>query len=112
MQNKNAQRLFSGVSGQPYQYAQIDTNNPSPLILMAGNFIFAKDKGDDMDIIYIGESESIYEVLTATRLWHTAQSAFGADLLFGHPGIDPAARDAEKRDLVDQWRPPMNAAAE
>jgi hypothetical protein len=108
MQKKNALRHFSGASGRPYLYGQLDPNNLSLLTFAAGNFIFAKDKGDDMDILYVGESASIYGEIVNTTIWTSAKARYGADLIFCHPANDPAARDTEKRDLAEQWRPPMN----
>jgi hypothetical protein len=106
MQNKTAYRLFQGKSGRAYTYGYIDPNAVLPF--GAGNYIVAKDKGNDIDIIYVGEANSIYGEFINTMLWTNAKAAYGADLIFGHPHLDPAARDSEKRDLVDQWNPPMN----
>jgi len=60
MQNRNAYRLFSGASGRVYLYGQLDLRRPSLGAFSAGNFIFAKDRGNDMDIVYIDESEGNY----------------------------------------------------
>lgn len=112
MQNRNALRWFSGASGRIYTYGQLDANNLSLLTFSAGNFIFARDNGSDMEIVCVGEAESIYGILTNTTAWLTAKARFGADLIFCHPAGDPAARDAEKRDLIKQWQPQMNTTVD
>jgi hypothetical protein len=108
MQNPMTFRNFSGKSGATYLFGQANPNDPTTLPMQGGMFIFAKDKSNDIDIIYIGEADSIYGEIINTTLWNTAKLQYGADLIFGRPRPDPLARAAEARDLIAQWTPPMN----
>ena len=106
MQNRNGWRFFSGGTGRAYLYPELDLRDDSPLPFSGGNLIFAKDKGDDMDIVYIDESEDVRGEIA--KRWSFAKVQYGADLIFCRPEADPLVRDAEKRDLMNQWSPPMN----
>jgi hypothetical protein len=107
MQSMGSMRAFSGLSGRTYLYTEVDPNNVGPLLLAAGNFIFGRSNGTDIDIVCIGESNSVYGTMINTTIWLQAKSQHGADLLFTHLAADPAARDAEKQDLIGQWKPPL-----
>lgn len=107
MQNPMTYRNFSGKSGAIYLFGQANPNDPTTFPMQGGVFIFAKDQPNDIDIIYVGEADSIYGEITKTTLWNTAKSQYWADLIFGRPRPDPLARKAEAQDLIAQWQPPM-----
>lgn len=106
MKDPTAFRHFSGKSGKPYIFGRVYMGDDNPMLMAAGNFIFAVETPEGMDIIYVGEAESLFRGIES--LWNTAKVRWGTDLIFGHRHSDPAARMAERDDLLAQWHPPMN----
>ena len=100
---------FSGASGRAYIYGEIDpeTVMAPAWPLPAGNFILVPKIKNEIDILYVGEAEDVWQTITQTPLWAYAK-ARGANFIYAHASNDPLARAAEKLDLVVQWKPPMN----
>jgi hypothetical protein len=98
-----------GHSGGFYEYALVETDKVPPLY--GGNFLFIRPSTVAPEIIYVGESESVYGALTETNVWNVARQIHGATLLYVHLNPDPARRKAEREDLIRRYHPAMNETA-
>jgi hypothetical protein len=98
---------FEGLR-RHYNYVVVDTQNNEIPTLGAGNFILARP-GYAPEPIYIGEADSVYQILTITNLLELASVKYGATVLYVHLNPEQRERTAEWGDLVAKWNPPMNA---
>ena len=99
---------FAGASGRHYDYVLLDPSTSALAPMQGGNFIFAKSAKNEPEIIHIGAAPSIQAVILNTRIWSEAQEKYGANQFFIHVGLDEAAREPEKADLLRKYHPPMN----
>ena len=98
---------FEGATGRRYKYGLVDMQNNEVPPLGTGNYILARP-GHAPEPICIGEADSIYEILTITNLLEEARVKYGATLLYVHINLRRQDRTAERGDLVEKWKPPMN----
>ena len=102
---------LTGLSGNKYQYEAYDVNstwNPVP-----GNYVFAAlikptILTERWEPIYIGETGNFANRLPSHEKWVEARLK-GATHILAHvnrEGIE--ARQAEERDLVRAYNPPLN----
>ncbi|HEX5379920.1 MAG TPA: hypothetical protein VFW47_15190 [Phenylobacterium sp.] len=95
-----------GASGAAYRFRLVE--EPMQLPTASGNFVFVKSEIAGASVIYAGEAAILSE---ATARWADARGAYGADAIYVRLNISESVRLAEQADLVEQYNPPMNAAA-
>jgi hypothetical protein len=98
-----------GASGREYHYNPVNLANPSLLTITAANYLFVRVGSAEHEIVFVGETPSLYEILTKTQLWPKAQRQYGATAVFARPNARDAGRQQERDDLVEAYKPPMNA---
>lgn len=101
-------RWFSGASGRRYNFTLVAPEHLGTIPYQAGNFIFARVENDDLKIAYVGDTSSIVNTIFNTTIWNIARKDHKVTQIYFGPQSDPEKRDETKRDLVDQWHPPMN----
>lgn len=99
---------FEGASGRHYDYALLNQKTRASFPMCGGNYLFARQLGNEMQIICAGETDSIWNVFVATALWETAKKTYGATAAYTHLNPDHRARQMESHDLVSKHKPPMN----
>ncbi len=102
---------LTGLTGNKYQYEAYDVN--STWNSVPGNYVFAAQGGqtiltESWGPIYIGETVDFSTRIPGHEKWVTARLK-GATHVLAHVnrgGIE--ARQAEERDLVRAYNPPLN----
>jgi hypothetical protein len=75
------------------------------------NYVFVRNiTPNRREIIYVGETPSLFASLTQTPLWDAAKQQYGASELYGRVNGNEERRKQEQDDLVEAYKPPMNAA--
>jgi hypothetical protein len=101
---------FQGNSRKRYSYLLMRGSEIASLPRQAGNYIFAKGDSNAPIPIFIEASDGVRASVNGSNLWSLAQSVHGATFIGFHtnPKADRGVREAEKKDLIDHYAPPMN----
>jgi hypothetical protein len=101
---------FQGHSRKHYSYLLMRGSEIANLPRQAGNYIFAKGDSSAPIPIFIEAADGLRASVSDSNLWTLAQSNHGATLICFHtnPKADRGMREAEKKDLIDHYAPPMN----
>lgn len=94
-----------GVSGAVYRFFR--PKEGRPLSPAGGVFLIGRETPQGMDVLYIGETESL--MTGSNARWTEAVSRHGATDLFVRLAISSQVRREEQSDLVQAYGPPMNA---
>lgn len=78
-----------------------------PLSPMAGNFIYVREDGEALEVLYLGETDNLAQ--HAQDRWPEAERGFGACGIYTRLNITAAARRREHFELLTTYAPPMNA---
>jgi hypothetical protein len=98
---------LSGASGARYRYTTLDEERFLPPA--GANYVIAKvTRSGAAEVVYAGETDNL-----ANRAWRAelekAKQAYGsATAVLTRLNVTRAIREAERADLVEQYRPPMN----
>ena len=101
----NRQIELSGASGARYRYSPVDEN---PFLPPAGaNYVIAKVTKEGAEVVYAGETDNL-----ANQTWRAelekARAKYGDAKVLTRLNVTRAVREAERADLIEQYRPPMN----
>jgi hypothetical protein len=77
-----------------------------PLSPMAGNYMYVREDGDTLAVVYLGETENLAQ--HAQERWAEATESFGACGIYTRLNITAAARRRELVELMRAYEPPMN----
>jgi len=77
-----------------------------PLSPMAGNYMYVREEGDALDVVYVGETDNLAQ--HAQERWAEAETTFGASGIYTRLNITAAARRREQVELLSAYAPPMN----
>jgi hypothetical protein len=99
---------FDGASGRRYLFSRLSPDNISALALAHGVYILGREDSDGITPIYIGEAESVYGEIINTTKWNEAKLDHHANSMFFWLLKDPVSRAEAKRDLVENFHPPLN----
>ena len=99
---------FEGASGRYYDYSVLDFKNRAAFPIGGGNFVFTRHSGRGIEVVCVGETDSMWSFFVSTRLWQTAKREYGATTPYIHSNPDQGARKMESLDIVQKYRPPMN----
>jgi hypothetical protein len=72
----------------------------------AGNFIYVRGEGDDMEVVYAGETYDLAQ--GAKSRWLEAERNYGATAIYTRLNITAAARERERAEILAAYDPPMN----
>jgi hypothetical protein len=97
---------MTGLSGRIYLYGVYDYNgswNDIP-----GNYAFAHKNGQGFWVLsYLGIADSYSNRMCSHERWLDARM-LGATHVLAHVNKDVKAREAEERDLIAKYNPPLN----
>jgi hypothetical protein len=93
-----------GESGESYRFARFV--EARRLIGAAGNFIYVRGDGDDLEVVYVGETFDLAQ--GARSRWLEAERNYGATAIYTRLNITAAAREREQAEIVAAYDPPMN----
>ncbi|HLK24299.1 MAG TPA: hypothetical protein VKT30_06545 [Caulobacteraceae bacterium] len=79
-----------------------------PLSPMAGNYMYVREEGDALSVVYLGETDNLAQ--GAQDRWAEAEAEFGASGIYTRLNITAAARRRELTELLRAYTPPMNMA--
>ena len=96
---------LAGASGARYRYTTIEENRFLPPA--GANYVIVEVKGETLDVFYAGETDNL-----ANQTWRADLEKAKTD----HPeatvltrlNVTRAVREAERRDLIDHYHPPLN----
>ena len=94
-----------GASGGVYRFNLFKDGRP--LSPMGGNYIYARETGGRIEVLYIGEVQNLLKDSGAR--WNEAVDAHQAQALFTRLNISERVRKQEHTDLSEALQPPMNA---
>jgi len=93
-----------GASGAVYRFSLFKEGRP--LSPMGGNYAYARETGDRVEILYIGEVQNLLK--DCHTRWGEAVEMYQAVALYSRLNISERIRKQEHEDLVAAMRPPMN----
>jgi uncharacterized protein related to proFAR isomerase len=96
---------FAGKSGARYRYTPLEEDRFAPPA--GANFVIAEVKPEGASIVYAGETDNL-----ANQAWRgpleEARKLYANASVLMRLNVTRAIREAERADLVEQYRPPMN----
>lgn len=95
---------FAGKSGAVYRYTEA-VDGP-PMWPSGGNYVFVRDGERRPQLVYAGETESLFRGYREG--FDRAQAEHGATAVFVRLNVSGAVRREEQADLVAKHKPPMN----
>jgi hypothetical protein len=98
---------LAGASGARYRYTALDEERFLPPA--GANYVIAKvTRSGAAEVVFAGETDNL-----ANRTWRAqlekAKVTYGAQAaVLTRLNVTRAIREAERRDLIEQYQPPMN----
>lgn len=96
---------LAGASGNRYRYTPIDENRFLPPA--GANFVIAKVTAEGAEVVYAGETDNL-----ASQAWRQqldkAREKYSDATVLTRLNVTRAVREAEREDLVQHYRPPLN----
>ena len=97
------------TSGHRYRYWFLPNPSDSATIkALAGNYMFVKPTNEGWIPVYIGIAENLKDRIPNHEMWKEAVK-HGATEIMAHTQKDSSIRDAEEKDLIKCWNPPLNS---
>ena len=96
---------LAGASGARYRYSPIDENRFLPPA--GANYVIAELTEEGARVVYAGETDNL-----ASQSWRSdlerARKKFAGATVLTRLNVTRAVREAERRDLIDAYHPPLN----
>ena len=96
---------IAGKSGARYRYTSFEEDRFLPPA--GANFVIAKITREGPTVVYAGETDNL-----ANQTWREAldkaRAAYGEASVLTRLNVTRAVREAERRDLIDNYHPPLN----
>jgi uncharacterized protein related to proFAR isomerase len=96
---------FAGASGTRYRYSPMDESRFLPPA--GANYVIAELTADGATVVYAGETDNL-----ASQTWRSdlerARKKFAGAQVLTRLNVTRAVREAERRDLIDAYHPPLN----
>jgi hypothetical protein len=96
---------LAGASGARYRYTPIDENRFLPPA--GANYVIAEISDAGPTVVYAGETDNL-----ASQTWRAelekAKRKHPEAKVLTRLNVTRAVREAERRDLIDNYHPPMN----
>jgi uncharacterized protein related to proFAR isomerase len=96
---------LAGASGARYRYSPIDENRFLPPA--GANYVIAEITEEGAKVVYAGETDNL-----ASQTWRAdlekARKKYGGAQVLTRLNVTRAVREAERRDLIDNYHPPLN----
>lgn len=102
----NRQIDLAGASGARYRYSPLEENRFLPPA--GANYVIAEIADDGgANVVYAGETDNL-----ASQTWRAdlekARRKYAAVTVLTRLNVTRAVREAERRDLIDHYHPPLN----
>jgi hypothetical protein len=101
----NRQIDLAGASGARYRYSPLDENRFLPPA--GANYVIAEITDDGANVVYAGETDNL-----ASQTWRAdldkARRKYSDAKVLTRLNVTRAVREAERRDLIDHYHPPLN----
>jgi hypothetical protein len=96
---------LAGASGARYRYTPIDENRFLPPA--GANYVIAEITEEGPTVVFAGETDNL-----ASQSWRSelekAKRKHPEATVLTRLNVTRAVREAERRDLIDNYHPPMN----
>ena len=99
---------LAGKSGARYRYTALEEDRFIPPA--GANFVIVELTPQGPDLVYVGETDNLANLAWRAALEEARKLKPGVRLLT-RLNVTRAVREAERADLVEQYQPPMNQAA-
>ncbi|WP_293363672.1 hypothetical protein [Phenylobacterium sp.] len=102
----NRQIDLAGASGARYRYSPLEENRFLPPA--GANYVIAEITDDGAaNVVYAGETDNL-----ASQTWRAdlekARRKYSTVTVLTRLNVTRAVREAERRDLIDHYHPPLN----
>ena len=97
---------IAGASGVRYRYTRLDEERAIPP--SGANFVIAQVTEEGPSILYAGETDNLSRGSWREAL-KQAKALYGDANVLTRLNVTSAVRRAEREDVVQAYRPPMNA---
>jgi hypothetical protein len=101
----NSQIDLAGASGARYRYSPLDENRFLPPA--GANYVIAEITDEGANVVYAGETDNL-----ASQTWRAdldkARRKYSDAKVLTRLNVTRAVREAERRDLIDHYHPPLN----
>jgi uncharacterized protein related to proFAR isomerase len=96
---------LAGASGARYRYTPMEENRFLPPA--GANYVIAEINEENLNVVYAGETDNL-----ANQTWRAdlekAKRKHPAATVLTRLNVTRAVREAERRDLIDNYHPPLN----
>ncbi|KQW72096.1 hypothetical protein ASE17_04300 [Phenylobacterium sp. Root77] len=100
---------FAGKSGNLYRYTALEEDRVLPPA--GANYVICKPADQGVDILFVGETDSLARLAWREQLAY-ARDTYGDEAnVLTRLNVRSAVRLAEQEDLLEEYRPPMNAGS-
>ena len=100
---------WTGSSGAKYRYWFLVNPTSAGILAKPGNYAFVKQlPNGNFTPLYFGESEDLQARIPGHDRWQEAVRAGMTHVMAHSAAGGESARQAEERDLIQQWHPPLN----
>jgi hypothetical protein len=97
---------LAGASGARYRYSPIDENRFLPPA--GANYVIAELTDDGSPrVVYAGETDNLASLTWRADL-EKARRKYSDATVLTRLNVTRAVREAERRDLIDNYHPPLN----
>jgi hypothetical protein len=96
---------FAGKSGARYRYTALEEDRFLPPA--GANFVIAEVSAEGAKVVYAGETDNLANQTWRAKL-EAARKKYGAAKVLTRLNVTRAVREAERRDLIEQYEPPLN----
>lgn len=97
---------LKGAAGGVYRFNLFKDGRP--LSPMGGNFVYARETGGRVEVLYLGEVQNLLK--DSGGRWSEAVETLQAEALYSRLNISERVRKQEHDDLLEGLQPPMNHA--
>jgi uncharacterized protein related to proFAR isomerase len=101
----NRQIDLAGASGARYRYSPIDENRFLPPA--GANYVICEITEEGPNVVYAGETDNLASQTWRADLEKARRKYTGAQVLT-RLNVTRAVREAERKDLIDHYHPPLN----
>lgn len=96
---------LAGASGARYRYSPMDENRFLPPA--GANYVIAEITEEGANVVFAGETDNL-----ASQTWRAdlekARSQYAGAQVLTRLNVTRAVREAERRDLIEHYHPPLN----
>lgn len=96
---------LAGASGARYRYSPMDENRFLPPA--GANYVIAEITEEGANVVFAGETDNL-----ASQTWRAdlekARSQYAGVQVLTRLNVTRAVREAERRDLIEHYHPPLN----